>query len=286
VEATRNRRCGAGFTLIELLVVMAIIAILAALLTPALIAAMRKAHEASTQNIIHQVDLAAHSFFNDKGDYPPSTWAEINKIFKVNLNPGVDNTYDPADPADAIVAGAGTNPSTINEGIEVLTACLATQNGGPYLEPSAKILRNVDGQVATGNPDPLWLNGDYDANGLVRACTNWYFTTANVFEIVDWWQNPLIYFHNRDYVNHDGFNNATGLPPDWTEAVIYADVDGLPHTALDRSPNGLASGTYPNLNSFQLYSWGYKGPVDSSNNLRFQPAWTKQATGAITNWEE
>jgi len=54
-----------------LLVVIAIIAILAALLLPALAAAKRKAKLAQCQNNFHQISLACYIYANDYNDYFP-----------------------------------------------------------------------------------------------------------------------------------------------------------------------------------------------------------------------
>ncbi|MHC5035635.1 MAG: type II secretion system protein, partial [Planctomycetota bacterium] len=79
-----KRQCDAGFTLVELLVVVGIIALLAAMLTPALMAALDHAREGRTQGLIHQCELAAQAFFQDHGDYPPSHWSELDTVFETD----------------------------------------------------------------------------------------------------------------------------------------------------------------------------------------------------------
>ena len=74
------RRWVRGFTLIELLVVVAIIAILAAMLMPALASAREKARRARCGSNLSQVGRATEMYASDYGQYLPSWsgWAEWN----------------------------------------------------------------------------------------------------------------------------------------------------------------------------------------------------------------
>jgi prepilin-type N-terminal cleavage/methylation domain-containing protein len=68
-------KSGRAFTLVELLVVMAIIALLAALLMPALSKAKNQAGKATDLNNLKQIMVAVHVYTSESSDVmPPANW--------------------------------------------------------------------------------------------------------------------------------------------------------------------------------------------------------------------
>lgn len=281
-----------GFTLIELMVVIAIIAILAGLLMPAIGAAMNKAHETSSSNTIHQCQIFATNYINDHGDFPPSTWRDffhVNPFKRIDAATGHDvldivplggdGVVDDNDyrqfRQDTFGVPFATNPVDLpiaNEGNEVFVACLASQDGGPYMQAGEKQL--VDSGIAAL---------------LIQTDTNWYFKGANLLKLVDWWGNPFVYIHNRNYAMTDGDPANDGHA--WA-SVTYTGRDGEIIWALSRFSNGFKTNTAPNLDSYQMYSFG----SDELEHLVAQPGpppvytvppgWTRSQMHFLANWEE
>ena len=202
-----NRARHTGFTLIELLVVIAIVAILAALLMPALSKARMRAEAISCLNNTGQLELACQLYTDDHENYFPYNLVMNASSFRTNLN-WVNNvmTWGVAGLQDS----DNTNTATI------LNASLGTYASGSvavYRCPADQALSSV--QIAAGWSHRL---RSYSLNAMLGNVGNASITGVNV-------NNP----------NYRQFFKTTQIP---RPAEIF--------TFLDEHPDSIGDGYFLN----------------------------------------
>jgi prepilin-type N-terminal cleavage/methylation domain-containing protein/prepilin-type processing-associated H-X9-DG protein len=160
-----NKRQYRGFTLIELLVVIAIIAILAALLLPALSKARDKAQGIFCVNNTRQLELICQLYADDHETYLPYNLGMVGSSLRTNIN-WVNNvmTWD--------LSADNTNPITIT------AASLGAYAGGNvaiYRCPSDHALSSI--QSGAGWNQRL---RSYSLNAMLGDAGNFSVTGVNV----------------------------------------------------------------------------------------------------------
>ena len=153
MKIKRHRSIASAFTLIEMLTVIAIIAILSAILIPAVSASRERGHIAYCANNLGQIGKALMAYVNDNKDrLPPVSINDLESAWDIDLLPylgGVSNVF--ACPSDPYRTGRGS--------IRTYSA-----NGG---ENSGFTNRTPFGGYRT-NPPPLRFSDlDYNKSDII-----------------------------------------------------------------------------------------------------------------------
>jgi prepilin-type N-terminal cleavage/methylation domain-containing protein len=223
--------CRAGFTLIELLVVIAIIAILAALLLPALAKSKLQAQRTQCISNIRQWTLSFNMYCGDFRDSMPMGWdAPPGSLsggeWSLALQPYINtnNNISLCPLATTLRSSLGANEYTVNNTQSLAWGIMGTNGyavepwGAPGLYGSYGIngwMYNPPASTGTEGPDPYWrklaaagpghnipLFADYNYDGSDPADTDPPPPVANQ-------QSQTADMSNVCITRHDGRNPVT-----------------------------------------------------------------------------
>ncbi|MBW3598286.1 MAG: prepilin-type N-terminal cleavage/methylation domain-containing protein [Planctomycetes bacterium] len=219
-----------GFTLVEMLVVIVIIGLLAAILIPAIYAAVTNAREAAISAEITQLEMAVESYKNANNDYPPNFYEDYT------------NT-----PWTQTVLFRHLRRVSRSAG-EVMTSWDNAANGNPLLgtaDPSATTTPKT--QIDAAESLVFWLGGlSKSATSPLTGgnCPLIPVTTTSVSSrVMIERDNSYFEFREDRLTDLDGDGLPEYIPPQGPNVpYVYFDgrsYDNLPDVVPSGSPDGI-----------------------------------------------
>lgn len=237
-----NRKSLLGFTLVEMLVVIAIIGILAALLVPALGAAIRRSKIGAISLEMNNLSNAFEAYKSKYTEYPPdfsdraAVQAHIRKAFPrntLNLNPNLTDTtsWYFTYPWLGSVPSGTVDPKTLDPA-EALVFWLRAIKNNPRnpldidnVHPNTAYV--VDG---VGDPVPFF---EFDETRLIDIDKDGWPEYASAHSR----ETPYVYFDGR--IMGGTYQYATAVyPPSGSDTGFGVTRPYRSNTAIDSRDNG------------------------------------------------
>jgi prepilin-type N-terminal cleavage/methylation domain-containing protein len=261
MRGTKNR----GFTLIELLVVIAIIAILAAMLLPALSKAKNQAKGVECLNNTKQMMLAWHMYADESNDHVPLSFPPTNSTGTAWVQ-GTLN-YDPANTdnwnlTNTLAVGSIWPNTGKSQNIFRCPSDVSKviPNSGPYsgqITPRLRSYAMNDWMGATVGPDTAYRNLNFNVFDKLSTIANpspsalwvlvdqhpdsisypWFIVDMTGYPTVS--QTRLAGIPASYHNNCSSFSFADGHsePHKWTDSRTMPPITGVQNTTTSVQPN-------------------------------------------------